>query len=87
MLVSTWMREESESTRVGVDIIQDRMTFAANVLSDIAILRDKFISLANQLSSVQSKAKREYEVERAGHHVRPAAAAPTAKRPASTARR
>ena len=79
------MREESESTRVGVDIIQDRMTFAANVLSDIAILRDKFISLANQLSSVQSKAKREYEVERAGHHVRPAAAAPTAKRPASTA--
>lgn len=75
------MREESDPNRGGVDIIQDRMTFAAAALPQIAILRDQFIALAGELSKVQDDAKKAHEREMWAHG-RPPADAPAAKRTA-----
>jgi hypothetical protein len=82
--VSTWLREESDPTLAGVDIICDRMAFAARALPVVAKLRDQFIVLATQLNQAQKNAKQAFERERAAH-ARPAAAAPPPKRPATTA--
>ena len=78
------MREESEPSRIGADIIRDRMIFAAHVLPDIAVLRDKFVGLATKLASLQTAAKCEYERKQCVQ-ARPAAAVPLPKRPASEA--
>ena len=86
--VSTWMREESDHTRVGTDIIQDRLSFAAHALPHVALLRDKYISLATQLSTVRKDTQRAYDKEMAAQGAsaqgRRGAAPPTAKRAATS---
>ena len=59
--LSTWMREESSSTLQGVDIICDRLSFAAAVLPKVACLRDQYIGLATKLNEINGAAKREFE--------------------------
>jgi hypothetical protein len=81
------MREEAQPSRPGEDIIIDRLQFATRALPKVAVLRDKYISLATELASVRKDAKHEHEKEMARQTAarRPTAAAPPPKRAASGA--
>lgn len=51
------MREESAPNLIGIDIISDRLSFAARALPQIAILRDKYEGLITQLNDTLTKAR------------------------------
>ena len=47
-VMRTWLQEESVQTRSGVDIISDRLMFAALAVAPLAKMRDgEFASLGN----------------------------------------
>jgi len=79
--VATWLREESDPSLGGVDIITDRLCFAAQVTPVIAKLRDQFIGLTTQLNELERRARQAHE--RA--HPRPNADEPAPKRAANAA--
>ena len=76
------MREESDPSHTGVEIIADRLSFAALALPQIAILRDKFIGLMSQLNDLRLRAKRAHQQEETAAR-RPSAIEPPAQRAAT----
>ena len=58
--------EESKRELGGLDIITDRLVFAARALAPIAQLRDKWIGLASEMADLTLAAKKKYDSEMRG---------------------
>jgi hypothetical protein len=64
--MAMWLAEESKRELGGLDIITDRLVFAARALAPIAQLRDKWIGLASEMADLTLAAKKKYDSEMRG---------------------
>jgi hypothetical protein len=59
--MAMWLADESKRELGGLEIITDRLIFAASAIAPIAQLRDKWIGLGSEMTEVIGAAKNKYE--------------------------